>query len=126
MKTAVGIVTTKWVIERPMIFKHSIAQAHGRTGTFAPGFGCKIGDAVQASCSAYPYFNRKTVTTHTGDDIELVDGGYCANNPTLYAIADAIGPLNIPRETCASLAWVSVSTRRPIRHFSGRGGFGIY
>jgi predicted acylesterase/phospholipase RssA len=98
VKTAVGIVTTKWVIERPMIFKHSIAQAHGRTGTFAPGFGCKIGDAVQASCSAYPYFNRKTVTTHTGDDIELVDGGYCANNPTLYAIADAIGPLNIPRE----------------------------
>jgi hypothetical protein len=95
VKTAVGIVTTKWVIERPMIFKGSIAQAHGRTGTFAPGFGCKIGDAVQASCSAYPYFNRKIVTTNTGDNIELVDGGYCANNPTLYAIADAIGPLNI-------------------------------
>jgi predicted acylesterase/phospholipase RssA len=98
VKTAVGIVTTKWIIHRPMIFKGSIAQAHGRTGTFAPGFGCKIGDAVQASCSAYPYFDRKTVTTHTGDKIELVDGGYCANNPTLYAIADAIGPLKIPRE----------------------------
>jgi patatin-like phospholipase/acyl hydrolase len=50
IKTAIGIVTTKWVIERPMIFKASIAQAHGRTGTFAPGFGCTIGDAVQASC----------------------------------------------------------------------------
>ena len=25
-----------------------------------------------------------------GEDIELVDGGYCANNPTLYAIADAL------------------------------------
>ena len=98
IKTGIEIVTTKWVIERPMIFKASIAQAHGRTGTFAPGFGCTIGDAVQASCSAYPYFDRKTVRTHTGDDIELVDGGYCANNPTLYAIADAIGPLNIPRE----------------------------
>jgi predicted acylesterase/phospholipase RssA len=98
VKMAVGIVATKWVIERPMIFKASIDQAHGRIGTFAPGFGCKIGDAVQASCSAYPYFNRKTVTTHTGDNIELVDGGYCANNPTLYAIADAIGPLNIAQE----------------------------
>lgn len=97
VKTGVGVVTTKWVIERPMIFKGSIAQAHGRTGTFAPGFGCKIGDAVQASCSAYPYFDRKVVTTHTGDKIELVDGGYCANNPTLYAIADAIGPLSIAR-----------------------------
>jgi uncharacterized protein len=97
VKTGVGIVTTKWILHRPMIFKSSIAQAHGRTGTFAPGFVCTIGDAVQASCSAYPYFDRKTVTTHTGDKIELVDGGYCANNPTLYAMADAIGPLKIPR-----------------------------
>ena len=98
VKTGVGIVTTKWIIHRPMIFKGSISQAHGRTGTFAPGFGCTIGDAVQASCSAYPYFDRKTVTTHTGDKIELVDGGYCANNPTLYAMADAIGPLKIRRD----------------------------
>lgn len=116
VKTAIGIVTTKWVIERPMIFKATIAQAHGRTGTFAPGFGCKIGDAVQASCSAYPYFNRKVVRTHTGDDVELVDGGYCANNPTLYAIADAIGPLNIPRE---NIRVVSVGVGS-IRHRSRR------
>jgi uncharacterized protein len=98
MKTGVGVVTTKWVIQRPMIFKGKIAQAHGRPGTFAPGFGCKIADAVQASCSAYPYFVPKTVVTHTGDKVELVDGGYCANNPTLYAIADAIGPLKIEPE----------------------------
>lgn len=89
VKTGVGIVTTKWLIERPMIFKGSIAQAHGRMGTFVPGFGVTIADAVQASCSAYPFFDRKIVTTAAGDDVELVDGGYCANNPTLYAIADA-------------------------------------
>lgn len=52
VKTGIGIVATKWAIERPMIFKASITQAHGRTGTFLPGFGCRIGDAVQASCSA--------------------------------------------------------------------------
>jgi patatin-like phospholipase/acyl hydrolase len=98
VKTAIGIVATRWVIERPMIFKGSIAQAHGRHGTFVPGFGVSISDAVQASCSAYPFFERKTVRTAKGDDIELVDGGYCANNPTLYALADALGPLGIPRE----------------------------
>jgi patatin-like phospholipase/acyl hydrolase len=38
IKTGIGIVATKWVIERPMIFKASIAQAHGRIGTFSPGF----------------------------------------------------------------------------------------
>jgi len=50
-----------------MIFKASVAQAHGRTGTFSPGFGCTIADAVQASCSAYPFFNRTTVKTESGD-----------------------------------------------------------
>lgn len=98
MKTSVGIVTTKWVLEKPMIFKTHIGQAHGMRGSFVPGFGVKIGDAVQASCSAYPYFNRKTVVTSTGDTIELIDGGFCANNPTLYAIADATVALQIPAE----------------------------
>ena len=98
MKTGVGIVTTRWVIERPMIFKTSIEQAHGRTGTFSPGFGCTVSDAVQASCSAYPFFDRKTVKTDKGDIIELIDGGYCANNPTLYAIADAIMAYKLPPE----------------------------
>ena len=76
-----------------MIFKGSVAQAHGRTGTFTPGFGVRIADAVQASCSAYPFFDRKVVTTTAGDQVELIDGGYCANNPTLYAIADAVAAL---------------------------------
>lgn len=98
MKTAVGVVTTRWVIERPMIFKTSIEQAHGRMGTFSPGFGVRVSDAVQASCSAFPFFDRKTVKTDKGDLIELIDGGYCANNPTLYAIADAIMALKLPPE----------------------------
>lgn len=90
MKTGVGVVATRWMTERPMIFKSSIDQAHGRQGTFTPGFGVTVADAVQASCSAYPFFDRKMVTTSAGDRIELIDGGYCANNPTLYAIADAV------------------------------------
>jgi len=97
VRTGIGIVATKWMIERPMIFKGDVAQAHGRAGTFMPGFGVCIADAVEASCSAYPFFNRKIVTTAAGDDVELIDGGYCANNPTLYAIADAIAALKKER-----------------------------
>ena len=90
VKTGVGIVATRWDFEKPMIFKMSVAQAHGRQSTFVPGFGCTIADAVRASCSAYPFFEKASVKTSKGDEITLIDGGYCANNPTLYAIADAV------------------------------------
>lgn len=98
VKTGIGIVTAKWLTERPMIFKGSVAQAHGRVGTFVPGFGVSIADAVKASCSAYPFFERTIVRTSMGEDIELIDGGYCANNPTLYAIADAVHALRSDRK----------------------------
>lgn len=97
VKTGIGVVTAKWMTERPMIFKGSVQQAHGSRGTFTPGFGVSIADAVQASCSAFPFFDRKVVTTAAGDKIELIDGGYCANNPTLYAIADAVVALRKER-----------------------------
>lgn len=104
VKTGLGVVTTKWDMETPMIFKGSVNQAHGRLGTFKPGFGCTISEAVQASCSAYPYFNRKIVTTAMGDEIELADGGYCANNPTLYAIADAVAGMKYEPSDCRVLS----------------------
>ena len=98
VKTGVGIVIAKWLTERSMIFKGSVAQAHGSVGTFVPGFGVSIADAVKASCSAYPFFERTIVRTSMGEDIELIDGGYCANNPTLYAIADAVQALQSDRK----------------------------
>lgn len=109
VKTGIGIVTAKWLTERPMIFKGSVAQAHGRIGTFVPGFGVSIADAVRASCSAYPFFERTVVRTSMGEDIDLVDGGYCANNPTLYAIADAVHALRRER-TDIRLVSVGVGT----------------
>ena len=96
--TGVGIVATRWQTERPMIFKGSVAQAHGRSATFVPGFGVTIADAVQGSCSAFPFFERTTITTSAGDHVELIDGGYCANNPTLYAIAEAVMALRKQRD----------------------------
>jgi hypothetical protein len=98
VRTNVGIVATRWAFETPMIFKTSADQAHGDRGNFVPGFGCTIGEAVEASCSAYPFFRRKWVTTSEGERVLLCDGGYCANNPTLYAIADAVEAFNVPRK----------------------------
>jgi patatin-like phospholipase/acyl hydrolase len=99
LKTNIGIVSTRWEFERPMIFKTSADQAHGRASSFVPGFGCTVGDAVQASCSAYPFFKKMVVTTRAGERVILADGGYCANNPTLYAIADAVNALKADPES---------------------------
>ena len=98
VKTRIGIVATNWEFERPFIFKADPRQAYKRKATFVPGFGVRISDAVQASCSAYPLFRRKLVETSDRTQVLLADGGYCANNPTLYAIADATAALNIPGE----------------------------
>ncbi|MFB4382249.1 patatin-like phospholipase family protein [Agrobacterium sp. LR_9] len=97
-KTGVGIVGTRWTEERPIIFKTDGKQAFRGKATFDPGFGCTIGDAVVGSCSAYPFFERKFVKTSRGEKIEVRDGGFVANNPTLYAIVDATEALGVSRE----------------------------
>ncbi|AUW43953.1 patatin-like phospholipase family protein [Rhizobium leguminosarum] len=104
-KTDIGIVATRWAFETPLIFKTSVNQAHTDHGTFEPGWGCTIGDAVQASCSAYPFFSRKLITTSDGQKILAADGGFCANNPTLYAIADGLEAFGVSR---ADLRVVSI------------------
>ena len=55
--------------EKPMIFKADVAQAHGRQNTFVPGFGCTIADAVQASCSAYPFSRNTSSQQATGNGL---------------------------------------------------------
>jgi patatin-like phospholipase/acyl hydrolase len=97
-QTRVGIVGTRWDDDRPIIFKTYPDQAYAGSGTFEPGFGCTIGDAVVGSCSAYPFFKRKFVVTTSGSRIQVGDGGYVANNPTLYAVADATERLGFTRE----------------------------
>ena len=96
-KTAMGIVGTRWKVERPIIFKTSSRQAFLGKATFEPGFGCTIGDAIVGSCSAYPFFKKKYVTTSRGEQVEVRDGGFVANNPTLYAIVDATESLGFAR-----------------------------
>jgi patatin-like phospholipase/acyl hydrolase len=97
-KTDMGIVGTRWTEERPIIFKTNRRQAFLGKATFEPGFGCTIRDAVVGSCSAYPFFKKKFVTTGRGEKIEVRDGGFVANNPTLYAIVDATESLGYSRK----------------------------
>ncbi|MGY3591464.1 patatin-like phospholipase/acyl hydrolase [Bradyrhizobium sp. USDA 4341] len=96
-RTGMGIVGTRWKEERPIIFKTNANQAFLGKSTFEPGFGCTISDAVVGSCSAYPFFKKKFVTTSRGERIEVRDGGFVANNPTLYAIVDATESLGFSR-----------------------------
>jgi uncharacterized protein len=90
-KTLFCAVATRSDYNRPMVFKSSTAFSRGKAN-FTPGFGCKISDAIIASCSAYPLFDPHPIEKINGE--KVFDGGFVANNPTLYAITDAIKVLN--------------------------------
>lgn len=91
VQTLIGVVATNYEFRRPMIFKSSKHMFQGGTGV--PGFGCTISDAVVASCSAYPFFERPVISTTNQGEVEMLDGGFVANNPTLFAITDAVKAL---------------------------------
>lgn len=116
-RTRVGIVATNWDNERPLIFKSHQDQAHGRKASFVPGMGVTVAEAVQASCSAYPFFRRKRITSAKGDALELIDGGFCANNPTLYAIAEALEAVGRQRSELRVIS-VGVGDYPPKRRLS--------
>lgn len=88
-KTDIGIVALNFETQMPLIFKTTINQAHGMKQSFKPGFDCTIETAVRCSSAAYPFFEKVTIKTENHGEIEVVDGGFIANNPTLYSIIDA-------------------------------------
>ena len=94
----VGIVATHLEYNRPMVFKRISKQAHGSLGSFLPGFGLKISDAIMASCAAYPFLKKQRIDAPLHGERTALDGGFVANNPALFAIADATGPLGVARE----------------------------
>lgn len=107
VKRKLIIPTTCADTKKPVILKSDDSLAYGRKGTFIPGFGLTLADGVEASCSAYPYFDYKIITTSIGIKMRLFDGGYYANNPTIYAITDALRTLKVNR---SSLQVFSVGT----------------
>lgn len=57
VKTGIGVVTARWLTERPMIFKASVAQAHGRAGN--------VNDVTQAAA-----------LLHGEENVVFADAGY--------------------------------------------------
>lgn len=98
LKTDIGIVALNYDTQTPLVFKSNIIQAHGMAQSFIPGFGCSISDAVQASCSAYPIFDSKSLDTKNQGKINAIDGGFIANNATLFALIDADKAFKIKHE----------------------------
>lgn len=96
--TKTGIIAMNYEYQRPLIFKSHVDTAFGLKASFEPGFGLTIAEAVQASCAAYPVFNRVKLKTSNQGTQEAIDGGFIANNPTLFAIMDANKALKIPEE----------------------------
>jgi patatin-like phospholipase/acyl hydrolase len=114
-KTDVGIVATRVDYARPMIFKSSVSQAHGRLETFEPGFGASVSDALIASCAALPYFSKVRIETKNHGNPELLDGGFIGNNPTLFAITDALKAYKVPIGSVKALSIGVGVYREPLR-----------
>ena len=113
-KTNIGIVATDIESRRPIVFKSNFAQVHGRSASFLPGFGCTIGDAVVASCAARPYFKAVQLDTSNYGIRKIIDGGFIANNPSLFALTDALSALRMQPEDIRIL---SIGTGSyPLRH----------
>lgn len=92
----IGIVATNWTQEMPLIFKNRQEAAHGMKNSFIPGFGCTVSEAVRASCSATPFFEPCPLELKNDGKIEARDGGFCANNPSLFALTDVLNGYRIP------------------------------
>jgi patatin-like phospholipase/acyl hydrolase len=107
LKTDIGIVALNYDTQNPLVFKSNIRQAHGMTHSFIPGFGCSISDAVQASCSAFPIFAIKDLVTKNQGEIKAIDGGFIANNATLFALIDADKAFKVNHE---NIKVISVGT----------------
>lgn len=83
-----AIVATNYVFSRPTIFKSHVDQTYSMQKTFEAGFGATIVDALMSSAAAVPYFNKRTIFASHGT-MTLIDGGFVANNPSIFALTDA-------------------------------------
>ena len=106
VKTGIGIVATKWAIERPMIFKGNAQQAHRKEGHICARLWCDHrhhGTSVLLGLSVFQAANAEAILRR----VCRVGGrrGLRQQPNGLYAIADAVAALN---KTCAELRVVSV------------------
>jgi predicted acylesterase/phospholipase RssA len=91
LKKPTGIVATNWETKKPLVFKNYSEMAHAGASSFVPGYGATLVDAVCASCAAEPIFRAVPIKLVNAGDavVPAYDGGFCANNPSLFALVDA-------------------------------------
>ena len=95
----IGIVSTSLDERKVKIFKSSSSTAQGRKDSFKPAWGFTIVDALMASCAATPFFEKINLENpKEGINFSLMDGGFSANNPTLFALIDALRALKVQRD----------------------------
>lgn len=96
LKKPTGLVATNWDNKQPMVFKNYSTMAHGGVNAFIPGFGATLVEGICASCSAVPLFKPVIITVKNRGNVQVpvYDGGFCANNPALFALVD-LTPLNM-------------------------------
>lgn len=95
----IGIVSTSLDERKVKIFKSSSSTAQGRKESFKPAWGFTVVDALMASCAATPFFEKiQLENIKEGINFSLMDGGFSANNPTLFALIDTLRALKIQRD----------------------------
>ena len=101
VRCRLAIVATRCDLHRPLIFKSHADLAHADANTFVPGFGVSLANCLLASAAASPFFERQHLKLSLLDRdefTEAIDGGFVANNPSMYALIDAERALGLPRE----------------------------
>ncbi|MGL4721874.1 MAG: patatin-like phospholipase family protein [Desulfovibrionaceae bacterium] len=71
--------------KQPRIFYTDAEFAGEDKQLFIPGFGASLVEGISASCAAYPIFDKVHIEGN-GYCFDAIDGGYYANNPSLFAV----------------------------------------
>lgn len=120
-KTDIGIVALNFDTQKPLIFKSNIKQAHGMQHSFEPGFGKTIAEAVRCSSAAYPVFNMVETelnNINSRTKVCVLDGGFIANDPTLFALIDAVKAFKVNIEEIRLLSLgVGSYIEKPVSNF---------
>jgi len=110
VRCQLAIVATRCDLHQPLIFKSSSKLAHSQHENFLPGFGVSLADCLLGSAAAAPFFQRQRLELKMADGstvTDVIDGGFVANNPSLFALIDATTALKIPQ---ADIRLLSIGT----------------
>ena len=88
VRCMLAIVATRCDFHRPIVFKSHAALGHSKDKEFIPAFGLSLAECLLASSAAAPFFLKRALKLKTTPPIfsESIDGGFVANNPSLFSL----------------------------------------